>query len=256
MGHSEEAISAHERSIALYQEAAYMPGLERAYSNLGCVYSDLSRWDEALRYFQEAAELSDRTGEEWRRAAAAINLGEIYRKQGELGRAIDVYDQARQIGETFGFEEVVGMALMNLGASYLKKGELAQARGYLEEALDIFKRIGTDVYLPEVLCYLAQLQVIRGQPDEALRLAQEALDRASKLGRRIEEGQARRTLGQAYRKLGQFAEADVQLGESLAILEAQNSPYEVGLTLVEHALLRKAQDPAVALVCASESAVV
>ena len=241
LGRSEEAIGAHERSIALYEEAEYIPGLERAYSNLGCVFQDLSRWDEALRYFQEAAELSDRTGAEWRRAAAAINLGEIYRRQGKLGQAIEAYERARQIGETFGFAELVGLSLMNLGASYLKKKQAVEARGYLEEGLDTFQRIKADRHLPEVQRYLAELQVMRGQPDEALRPAQESLDRALNLGHQMETGHARRVLGQVYRALGELEAADAQLGQSLAIFEGQNSPYEVGLTLLELALLGRAQ---------------
>jgi tetratricopeptide (TPR) repeat protein/class 3 adenylate cyclase len=241
LGRSQEAITAHERSIALYEEVGYLPGKERAYSNQGCVYQDLGRWDEALRYFQEAAELSDRTGEEWRRAAAAINLGEIYRRQGELDQAIAAYERAREISETFGFGELVGLALMNLGASYLKRGQFVEARGRLEEALDAFQRIGADRHLPEVLRYLAELHVLRGQPDEALGLAQEALDRALQLGHPLEASHARRVLGRVHRALGQLEAADAQLAQSLAIFEEQNSPYEMGLTLLELALLRKAQ---------------
>lgn len=241
MDRSDEAIAAHERSITLYQEDDYVPGLERAYSNLGCVYSDLSKWDKALQYFEQAMQLTDRTGEEWRRAAAAINLGEIYRKQGDLDRAISTYTQARETGEAFGFEEVVGMAVMNLGVSHLKKDAVLEAKTYLDNALEIFKSMETDVYLPEVLSYLAELRLIEEQPDEALELALEALSRASRLGRRIEEGRARRVLGQVYRALGQLPQADTQLTDSLVILEAQKNLYEVGLTLVEQALVRRDQ---------------
>jgi predicted ATPase len=240
LGRSEEAMAAHERSIALYDEVQYLPGKERACSLLGCVYQDLGRWDEALRYFQAAAELSDRTGEEWRRAGAAINLGEIYRRQGELDQAIAAYERAQEISETFGLGELVGLALMNLGAAYLKRDQIVEARGHLEEGLDTFQRIGADRHLPEVLRYLAELHVLRGQPDEALGPAQEALDRATALEHQMEMGHAYRVLGQVHRASGRPEPADDHLGQSLAIFEGQNSPYEAGLTLVELALLRQA----------------
>ena len=241
MGVSGQAIDAHERSIALYAAAGDSAGLERATSNLGCVYQDLSRWPEALRCFERSAELAERTGEAWRQAAAAINLGEIYRRQGELERAIAAYERARQIGDEFGFPEVMGMAQMNLGVSYLKRGELDQAEAHLEAGLATFRLIGTDVYLPEILRYQAEFQLLGGHADEALLLAQQAVDWAVRLERRLELGQAQCALGQVYAALGRPGEADACLRESLAILEAQGSPHEMALTLIELARLQAAQ---------------
>lgn len=239
MGESQKALATYKRSIALYEQAEYLPGQERAYGNLGCACQDMGHWNEALQYFQKSQELSNKTGEEWRRTAAAINLGEIYRALGELDKAIAAYKQAEQIGGQFGFKELLGLAMMNLGISYLKKGAIAEARTYLEESLDQFQRIEANVHLPENLRYLAELQVLSGQTTSALQLAQKAVDLV--LERGLEQGQALRTLGQAHRELGQLKEADRYLGESLTILEERNSPYEVGLTLVELARLRKAQ---------------
>jgi adenylate cyclase len=241
MGESRPAVEAHERSIALYAAVGDSAGLERATSNLGCVYQDLSRWPEASRCFERSAELAERTGEAWRQAAAAINLGEIYRRQGELERAIAAYERARQIGDEFGFPEVMGMAQMNLGASYLKRGELVQAGERLEAGLATFRLIGTDVYLPEILRYQAEFQLRGGHADEALLLAQQAVDWAVKLERRLELGQAQCILGQVYRALERPAEAETFLQESLSILDAQGSPYETALTLVELARLMAAQ---------------
>jgi tetratricopeptide (TPR) repeat protein len=204
----------------------------------------LCQWDKALEYFEESVRLSDRTGEAWRQAAAAINLGEIYRPKGELAQAIACYEQARQIGSEFGFDELVGLALMNLGAVYLKKGAIAEARGYLEESLSLYHQTGAEVHLPEVLRYLAELHLQRGQPDEALPLAQEALERAVTAEHLLEMGQTYRVLGQTEVALDRLAGAEANLMESLARLEDLNNPYELGLTLVELARLRRKQTKA------------
>lgn len=237
LGESRQALAAHELSLALYRQTSDIAGLERAYSNLGCVYQDLSRWTDALRCFEQSVELCERTGEPRRQAAAAINLGEIYRRQGRLDQAIAAYDRARQTGDEFGYPEATGMALMDQGACYLRLEQYLEADACLERSLAIFRELGSDVYLPEILRYRAELRAAMDEADQALTEAQEALAWAERLGRRLEAGQALRAVGLSYRLLGQYLEADAALSRSLAILEAQDSPYEIGLTLLEMARL-------------------
>ncbi len=241
---SEQAIAAYGQSIALYKQAQYLPGEEYASYNLGCAYQDLGKWDDAQHCFQQSSTLSQRMGKEWRQAAALNNQGEIYRRQGKLEQAILACQQAQQIWQESGFEEFVGVAKINLGASYLKKGALTEAKSYLTESLSLFQRLEANLHLPENLRYLAELEVLNEQAPEARQLAQEAVDWALKLERRVEEGPARRALGQALRALGLPWEAQKQLDESLSILEENNNPYEIGLTLLELALLRQAQHKA------------
>jgi tetratricopeptide (TPR) repeat protein len=237
MGHPDHALGAHERSIALYRQVQYLPGLEKAYSNLACVYQDLGRWTEALQYFQKSADLSDRTGEERRRAAAPINLGEVYYLRGELHRALEACEQARRLVELFGFVDYAGIVALNLGKAYLKGDQLAQARRYLDESLAICQRLRNDVHVPEILRHQATLGVKEGRLDDALRLAHEAMGLAANLGPR-EVGLTHRSLGEAYRALRRWAEAEAHLRESLSVLQEQNNRYEVGLTLLELARLR------------------
>ncbi|MBV7332557.1 CHAT domain-containing protein [Chloroflexi bacterium TSY] len=241
LGESQQALHAHQRSVELYQTTNDLIGLEKAYSNLGCVYQDLSRWDEALHYFQASATLSEKTGEERRRAAAAMNLGEIYRRQGQVAPAIAANQQAHAIGTACDFAEVVGLACMNLGVCYLKQSDFSTAQKMLQQSQDTFAAINVTIYSAELCYYRAELHLQMDRPQAGLQLAQQALDWTITLGRRLEAGQAHRVLGQAFHRLGQFAEADIHLRESLTILQAQTSPYEVGLTLVALAQLRATQ---------------
>ena len=239
MGESKKALKAYQRCLALYEQAEYLPGQERAFFNLGSMYKDLGQWNAALDCFEKSKALSERTGEMRRQAAARNGLGEIYRRQGLLERAIEVYTEALRIVEERNFQEFTGIALMNLGASYLKEGSLTLANAYLEKSLNLFQRLQAQVHLPEVLSYLAELKIYSKQATEARQLAEKAV--ALCAGGRMEEGPARRSLGQAYRALGKFQEATIQLEQSLELLERYDNPYEIGLTLVELALLCQAQ---------------
>jgi len=237
IGESEKAGEAYKRSIALYEQAQYLPGQERANFNLGGMYTDLGQWNAALDCLEKSRALSERTGEMRRQASVLNTLGEIYRQQGALSRAILAYEEAQQILEELGFLEFVGIALMNQGATYLKEGTESKARACLSESLSLFQRLNANVHLPEVLRYLAELELLSGNPTEALRLAQNALNLVSQQAQKLEEGQIKRVLGQIYCELGQHQEAKILLEESLTMLEERNDPYEMGLTLVELARL-------------------
>jgi tetratricopeptide (TPR) repeat protein len=204
------------------------------------VYQDAGRWDETLHNFQKSAELSDRIGEERRRAAANINLGEVYYLRGELDRAIAANEQALHLARALGFNDHVGIASLNLGKAFLRKDDLVKAERHLDESLETCRHFHMDVYMPEILRYHSELSAKKGQLTITLNDAQEAMALAEKMGPR-EVGLAHRSLGIAYRELGQLDLANVHLTQSLSILEQQHIPYEVGLTLVELARLRKAQ---------------
>jgi tetratricopeptide (TPR) repeat protein len=238
-GNPEQAIVAHERSIILYQALNYLPGLDRAYTNLACVYQDIGRWAETRDYFQRSQMLSEQTGEVRRQAAAAINLAEIEYLKGDLTQAMAAGEEARRIAETYGFAEYRGVALINLGKTHLKRGELSQAGDFLEESLTICRQLRSDVYQPEILRRLAELHLAHGQAADALPHAQESLRLAQQSGHEV--GQGQRVLGQVYRKLGKLGMAESHLTHSLALLEAQGNRYETGLTLVDLARLRLAQ---------------
>jgi tetratricopeptide (TPR) repeat protein len=217
--------------------------LERANTNLGCVYQDLGRWDETLRCFQRSAELSERTGEERQRSAAQINLGEILYLKGELNRSIEASGRARQLAREFGFDDLVGIASLNLGKTHLKANEQDLAERELEEAASIFDRRRMHAHRPELLCHLATLRREQGRLDEALASAREAVNLTSTTSHGW-AGQAQRVLGGVQHARGDLDDANAHLTASLGLLDEQSSPYEMGLSLLEVAALRRDQSEA------------
>ncbi|MBK7895497.1 MAG: tetratricopeptide repeat protein [Anaerolineaceae bacterium] len=237
LGRSAEAMSAHQQSITLYQESNYIPGLERAYSNLGCVFQDMSQWDQALHYFQESADLSERTGEVWRRVAAAINLAEIFKLQGRFDEALAHNRQAQTLALAHDLSELVGITQLNVGAIYLKQENLPEAATNLTQCQQLFARLETETYLVETLCSLATLRLLERKPEEGLALGQEAFTAATQQERPLALGTVNRVLGQAYRQLRQYPQAESCLRDSFQLFEKQASPYETGVTLAALAQL-------------------
>jgi predicted ATPase len=187
LGENELALEAHKQSLATYEAEGYIPGVERASSNLGVVYQTLENWAQATECFERSRELSERIGEVFRLAAAYINLGEVHRLQGHLDQAMDWYGQGQTLAKNHGMSQVQGIALMNMGAVQQTLGNLIAAQDHLEASLTIFQGIEFRQFFPEVFRHLAEVQLAGGQRDEALELANQALRWAGELNQRREE---------------------------------------------------------------------
>jgi tetratricopeptide (TPR) repeat protein len=160
--------------------AALNPGDAAAHLNLGIVYGEVGRYDDALREFGRALELNPAN------AAAQVNRGVVLMKQGNQAEAISAFEKALVMGESStplhynlavcyeyadgirygqGFnaaksvehymkvlEREPGNAVVryNLGMVYLHTGDLELAEGSLRKASEIdpemadaFSQLGT-----------------------------------------------------------------------------------------------------------------
>jgi tetratricopeptide (TPR) repeat protein/class 3 adenylate cyclase len=242
-GRSAEAIAVLEKNIALCQQADYKVGLGRAYSNLGCVYQDLGRWAEAIDYGQRSAVLCQRTGDVRQQAPVALDLGEIYRRQGQLDAALAAYREAQQIAEQFAFPEIQGMALVNQTACHLRRHDPVTAQQTLTAGQTILAGAGIDMYKAEVLRYQAEVAWQQGHLSQAMTQAQAALRTAQRLDEPLDIALAQRLLAQIAHTAGQSTEALQQLTQSLTLVRTQNSPHEIGLTLLALATVTMADPP-------------
>ena len=105
------------------------------------------------------------------------------------------------------------------------------------------RQTSNELYLSEVTRYLAELHLGRSEKEKALQLAEEALRYASGEERSLEQAHVpRRTLGRVLMHLGRLRFGRSRTGAfTPESFQAQRSGYEVALTWIDLALLRKAQ---------------
>ncbi len=131
-------------------------------NNLGTLYIDMKRFEEAQPLYEQALSmLKNIFDEEHYKVASTINnLASLHNRKGEHQRAIEEYKKSLEITiKTVGTKEHVNAAatLNNIGAAYVtlgndlaKKGEkqeaqkaYGEARDYIEQAVTIrLKKLG------------------------------------------------------------------------------------------------------------------
>jgi protein O-mannosyl-transferase len=112
------AIEQYKTALALHQDA-------EVYDNLGNVYLQTGRLDEAMACFQKAIPFQPHN------AMTYSDIGNLYLKKGQLDTAIAYFQKALKI------ESVIPIAWYNLGNAYVQKGQLDLAIQSWQKAVAI-----------------------------------------------------------------------------------------------------------------------
>jgi Flp pilus assembly protein TadD len=180
-----------QEAVTCYQEALRIrPDFAEAWINLGVSYNALGQYQQAIGYFQEVLRIRPDFAEAW------YNLGVSYGKLGQYQQAIPVYQEALRIKPDY------VEAWNNLGMSYGILGQYQQAIEYFQEALRI-KPDYAVAWSKLGVAYekLGQSQQAIGSFREALRIKPDYVE-------------AWNNMGISYGKLGRRKEAEDSFREA------------------------------------------
>ena len=131
--------------VAFYEEILrYSPDSIRITNNLGNLYSEEGRLDDAAKMYQK---IIDNPGNLF--AQPYYNLGNIYRDQKNIEAAIGLYKKAIEVDPAFSF------AYQNLSVIYANRGQLVDAAEMLEKVKEL-RPAEPRVYYNLALIYTAQ----------------------------------------------------------------------------------------------------
>jgi tetratricopeptide (TPR) repeat protein len=169
---------------------AYAPDSPRILRNLGRIYLDQGRYQEAVTLYQRALTVTPDEPELY------IDLGGVYEQMGEKDRANSEYQRALALYEKeVGRGEISAVTHNNLGFLYAKAGDLDRAR-------DAFKKaIAMDPYFVDAHNNLNAIAQHEQTPQEVIAFYQKTA------GLDPDAPEACYSLGSAYEKLGQDREA-------------------------------------------------
>jgi tetratricopeptide (TPR) repeat protein len=183
-----------QRAVQMYQRA--LQGKEKAWgpehtstldtvNNLGALYADLGRLDEAEKMYQRALQGYEKAwGPEHTSTLSTVNnLGNLYADLGRLDEAEKMYQRALQ-----GYEKAWGPehtstldTVNNLGNLYADLGRLSEAEKMYQRALDGYAKAISPkdlmTYVPALrnMWALASLRESQGRVDDARHWYSQAL---------------------------------------------------------------------------------
>ncbi len=215
-------------------------------NELGTVYRQQSRFEQAAREFERAfatfGDIGDPAGE----ARALSNLGLTYRKLGQTDRARDVFEASierwRRLEGSEEREHGLARSLNNLGMTLRDGGQYADAQALFEQALGLREQIEDADGVSRTLNNLGQLARLQGNPAEASDLHLRALEIRRALGDRHGVARTAGSLALALAEQARLEEARALLEEAMSIRGALGDRYGEAETALQLARVEQAQD--------------
>ncbi len=137
-----EALIYYFKAIPLQKEMNDKLGISITYTNVGTIYYSQKKYKEALKYHSMTLQLSKETGDKWIEAFAYSGIGLVYTAQKKYIEAIAYQLKALKIQKAIVDKEGGSATCMALGIIYEKKQNDAKAIQYYLEALAMSKSIG------------------------------------------------------------------------------------------------------------------
>lgn len=194
-------------------------------NNLGALYWNLRRLDDADRAFSANLDMARRIGDVRCEAVTLNNLGAIHYERGDDRTAMRYFEESLPLHRGLGMRENEAYQLHRMGLALKRLGEFDEARTMFLASLEIRREIGHVRGRGETLTALAALHQALGEPETALEQCREGLLAHRAAGDRRGCCRAQATLAAIEYDLGELelarrhAEQAVVLAEDLHELD-------------------------------------
>jgi len=202
----------YQASLADYRSMGLVRDVCIALNNLGMVYTDTERWDEAELSYREAIELVRDLRDIGLRVQIEVNVVEMWVARRDFDRARAAADAAMELASQMGDAHIPGDAYRLLGVIERESGDLTSAESMLERAAEIAAARQDMLLMAETSREQAEVHRRQGRNRETL----QALNRAHQLFTQL---RARRDLADVDRQTthleGEFIDVVRRWGESI-----------------------------------------
>lgn len=128
MGEYEEALRFYQRAIPINQKTGNLQGNAGIYNNIAFVYHLQGKYKDALKYYLKALEFFENSKYVKQKQNVINNIGSLYADQKQFATALQYFEQALQIAETIKDTLGIAFAYNNIGEVYQKQGKWKEAK--------------------------------------------------------------------------------------------------------------------------------
>jgi len=218
-----------EQALAIWRDLGNLSWQARALNVLGARTYFEGRWDDALSYYRQAADVHERTGDQWNAAIAAGNVGEILSNQGRYPEAEQALRPAERVLRASGALAETAFVSSVLGRAAARAGQPLSALRLLEEARASFLEAGEPDEVAATEVGIAEALVYADRADEALARTEEMAASALARPGQPNASALARVRGYALARLGLIPQARQALTASLDAARRRGDAYDEAL---------------------------
>jgi tetratricopeptide (TPR) repeat protein len=226
-GKLNEALKSYQQALEIHKHIVNPLGEAANLGNIGVVYANQGKLNEALRSYQQALEIHKHIVNPLGEAADLGNIGIVYYQQGNLNEALGAYQQALEIDKKISNSLGEAADLVNIGNVYYQQGKLNEALGAYQQALEVHKNIGNSHGLVGCLGNIGIVYYQQGKLNEALEFYQQAFEIAREIGDQLGQATQLGYIGIVYRNQGKLDDALRFMQQARDIFERIGTPREL-----------------------------
>lgn len=194
---------------------------------LGCMKHDQGNYEEALRYYEKAIDLREKTlsGSQLRLAASYNNIGTVYHDMSDYSKALSFYEKAFDIRNIAlsAHHPDLATSYSNLGLLYDNTGEYCKALSFHQKALSIYQIALPENHFTLATTYnnIASVHFITKEYSEAVAFFEKSIDIRQKVLPTYHPDLATSysNIGLAYTNIGEYPKAVSFYEKARAIFE-------------------------------------
>ncbi|CAN5518009.1 BTAD domain-containing putative transcriptional regulator [soil metagenome] len=248
----EKAETYQQQALTAWAELGDATGTAIAYDDLGSLAHNRGEFDLADQLHLESLKLSREANNTRVMMSALSNLGASAWRRGDHERSFDYFTQAHGIAA-----DPLSIALMtaNRGVAAMGLGQIDDALAFAEESLRLWKQVGSKRGVADALLNLADPKQRMGDLDEARRSASEALAIYEEIDEQYGTFSALHTLAVTARLGGAFDESLYLLRRGLAIVQDVDDRPSLAMFFDDFALdffALGSREPAIAALAAAD----
>jgi len=211
------AIAKYKEATSLFQAAGDSYRQTLSVQATGIAHLQLNEPRNALRYFEDAVMLAQRTGEQRLEAQIETYLGGVFDFLGDIAKSHAHHERARVLAGRLGDKLTQGSAFNNIGKLLHDAGDYQRGLDYYLLALPLFAESPARRGITLNNIGVAYSSV--GEPERALDYLQQSLEIIKTGPDRNAEAVTLNNIGYAYNRLAKYKEAQDYYGQARAIVQ-------------------------------------
>jgi len=200
----------------------------QALNLMGVVHYNSSRYDEAISYYEQSAQLRERAGDENAAAASFNNLALAYQAKAEYEKALEHYNTSLKLKRRQNNHAGIAAGYLNLASLFVDMRNFKEAEAKCRESLAVCEKLD-EVHaqaIPGNFMTLGDIAVEQGDLQTAQHHYVQSLDIARKMGAINEEMGAYRRLSSIALKQKRYDEAKDYARKAFDLVQRIGSKYE------------------------------
>jgi len=164
----DDALRNFQEALSIRQRSGEKRGIAFSLNEMAVVEESLGKPKDALVHYQDALQIRREIGDKRGLADTLLDLGNFYDDRGDHDQALRMYKEALQLERDVGNEGLQAICLNNIGAVYFEKSEYEDAHTYYQQALQLREKSKVPQDIVESVHNLAETLARMGQYDQAV----------------------------------------------------------------------------------------